>query len=97
MSVGSRLKKARKSLNLSIEDIRDKSKIKKNYLQAIENDDFDRLPGEVYTKVYIRGYAKIVGLDPQEILAEYVNEKKNKSNEKIESNNKKVKKDNNKN
>ena len=86
MSVGTRLKKARNKLGLSIEDIRDKSKIKKNYLVAIENDNFEKLPGEVYTKVYIRGYAKIVGLDPQEILAEYKNDKRKNNGEVIESN-----------
>jgi cytoskeletal protein RodZ len=92
MSTGTRLKKARKSLGLSIEDIQDKSKIKKNYIKAMENDNFDKLPGEVYTKVYIRGYAKIVGLDPQEILAEYANENGKNSNKEIKREEKKVKK-----
>ena len=86
MSVGTRLKKARKKLGLSIDDIRDKSKIKKNYLVAIENDNYENLPGEVYTKVYIRGYAKIVGLDPQTILSEYENEKRKNNNEINEDN-----------
>jgi cytoskeletal protein RodZ len=86
MSVGTRLKKARNKLGLSIDDIRDKSKIKKNYLVAIENDNYENLPGEVYTKVYIRGYAKIVGLDPQTILSEYENEKKKNNNEINEDN-----------
>ena len=62
-------------MGLSIDDIKNKSKIKKSYLEALENDNYKKLPGEVYTKVYIRGYAKIVDLDPQEILAEYENEK----------------------
>ena len=75
MSVGKRLRKARKAKGLTIDDIKNKSKIKKSYLEALENDNYKRLPGEVYTKVYIRGYAKIVDLDPQEILAEYENEK----------------------
>ena len=92
MSTGTRLKKARKSLGLSIEDIQDKSKIKKNYIKAMENDNFDKLPGEVYTKVYIRGYAKIVGLDAQEILAEYANENGKNSNKEIKREEKKVKK-----
>jgi len=92
MSTGTRLKKARKSLGLSIEDIQDKSKIKKNYIKAMENDNFDKLPGEVYTKVYIRGYAKIVGLDAQEILAEYANENGKNSNKEIKRGEKKEKK-----
>ena len=75
MSVGERLKKARKAQGLSIDDIKNKSKIKKSYLEALENDNYKKLPGKVYTKVYIRGYAKIVGLEPQELLSEYENEK----------------------
>src|SRR6056297_2234130 len=96
MSVGTRLKKARKKLGLSIDDIRDKSKIKKNYLVAIENDNYENLPGEVYTKVYIRGYAKIVGLDPQKILSEYENEKKKNNNEELNNNDSSNNKTNNK-
>lgn len=91
MSVGSRLKKARENLGLSIDDIKNKSKIKKNYLLALENDNFDKLPGEVYTKVYIRGYAKIVGIDPQDILTEYENEK-NKDKKIDKTNNRQPKK-----
>ncbi|MDZ7672383.1 MAG: DUF4115 domain-containing protein [Halanaerobiales bacterium] len=96
MSVGTRLKKARKSLGLTIEDIQDKSKIKKSYLKAMENDNFEKLPGNVYTKVYIRGYAKIVGLDPQEILAEYTNKNGKNSDEEVKGKDKKVKKKNKK-
>ena len=86
MSIGNKLKKARKSRGLSLEDIKNKSKIKKSYLEALENDNFEKLPGEVYTKVYIRGYAKIVGIDPKKILSEYENQKNNDKN--IKSNNK---------
>src|SRR6056297_2405113 len=86
MSIGSKLKKARKSRGLSLDDIKNKSKIKKSYLEALENDNFEKLPGEVYTKVYIRGYAKIVGIDPKKILSEYENQKNNDKN--IKSNNK---------
>ena len=92
MSVGNRLKKARKAKGLTLDDIKNKSKIKKNYLEALENDNYKKLPGEVYTKVYIRGYAKIVGLDPQEILSEYENEKN--KDRKIDEKDKKVEKKN---
>ena len=92
MSVGNRLKKARKAKGLTLDDIKNKSKIKKNYLEALENDNYKKLPGEVYTKVYIRGYAKIVGLDPQEILSEYENEKN--KDRKIDEKDKKAEKKN---
>ena len=94
MSIGSKLKKARKSRGLSLDDIKNKSKIKKSYLEALENDNFEKLPGEVYTKVYIRGYAKIVGIDPQKILREYENQKNNNKN--IKSHNEPRNKESNK-
>jgi len=86
-----KIKKGKRKLGFSIDDIKNKSKIKKNYLFALENDDFDKLPGEVYTKVYIRGYAKIVGIDPQDILTEYENEK-NKDKKIDKTNNRQPKK-----
>lgn len=88
MSIGNKLKKARKSRGLSLDDIKNKSKIKKSYLEALENDNFEKLPGEIYTKVYIRGYAKIVGIDPKKILSEYENLKNNEKNMKGSSENK---------
>ncbi|MCF8001542.1 MAG: helix-turn-helix domain-containing protein [Halanaerobiales bacterium] len=96
MAIGNKLKKARKSMGLTLDDIKNKSKIKKSYLEALENDNFEKLPGEVYTKVYIRGYAKIVGLDPKKVLSEYERQKNNDKNIKGKNKNENKKKSNGK-
>ena len=71
LELGSLLKKAREEKELSIDDIQEETKIRKKYLEAIEENNFEILPGNVYLKVFIKGYAREVGLDYQELLAKY--------------------------
>lgn len=70
-SIGEQLRAAREAKGLSISDIEKTTKIQSRYLEAIENNDFDKLPGDFYTRAFIRQYAQIVGLDGKELLSEY--------------------------
>ncbi len=65
------LKKKRVELGKSIDEISAQTRIKKSYLQAIEEGRFDDLPLEVYTRSYIKIYAEAVGIDPEVILKDY--------------------------
>ncbi len=71
LELGSLLKKTREEKGLSLDDIQEETKIRKKYLEAIEENNFDILPGKVYLKVFIKGYAREVGLDYQELLKKY--------------------------
>ncbi|TDO73033.1 uncharacterized protein DUF4115 [Halanaerobium saccharolyticum] len=71
LELGSLLKKSRKEKGLSLDDIQEETKIRKKYLEAIEENNFDVLPGKVYLKVFIKGYAREVGLNYQELLKKY--------------------------
>lgn len=71
LELGSLLKKAREEKGLSIDDIQNETKIRKKYLEAIEENNFDILPGKVYLKVFVKGYARKVGLNYQELLNKY--------------------------
>lgn len=71
LELGSLLKNAREKKDLSIDDIQEKTKIRKKYIEAIEKNEFDILPGNVYLKVFVKGYAREVGLNYQELLANY--------------------------
>lgn len=69
--IGEKLRSAREAKGLSIEDIEKATKIQSRYLTAIEQNDFDKLPGDFYVRAFIRQYAQIVGLDGKELLSEY--------------------------
>lgn len=71
MEIGERLKEARKEKNISLESLQDITKIQKRYLVAIEEGNFDVLPGKFYARAFIKEYALVVGLDPDELLEEY--------------------------
>ena len=64
MDLGSELRHAREQLGLSIGDIAERTKIRAATLHAIENDDFERLPPPIFTRGFLKTYAREVGLDP---------------------------------
>lgn len=72
MSVGARLREARRRRGLSLLQLSQTTKISTNALQAIEGDEAWRLPGGIFTRGFLRAYSGAVGLDPEEIVREYV-------------------------
>ncbi|WP_173916446.1 RodZ family helix-turn-helix domain-containing protein [Halobacillus sp. Marseille-Q1614] len=74
MEIGERLKEAREAKKLSLEEVQQKTKIQKRYLQAIEKNEFGILPGKFYTRAFIREYASAVGLDPEKVMEEHKSE-----------------------
>lgn len=69
-SFGAELKRARIEKGLSLDNISQKTKINKKYLEAIENDQFDFLH-EPYVLVFIKAYTKALGLDEEEFKERY--------------------------
>jgi len=70
-SFGKYLETERKLRNISIDEIAVSTKIKVEYLKAIESDEFERLPNETFIKGYIRAYAKFCGMNEDEVLINY--------------------------
>ena len=70
-SFGEKLKQERERRNTSIEEIADKTKIALRFLQALEKDEFDELPGRAFGKFYIRAYAEILDFDPEPLIVQY--------------------------
>jgi len=71
MDVGSDLRKARIAGKRSVEEIARATKITPALLRAIENDAFDRVPGGLFTRGYLRAYAREVGLDGEALVRRY--------------------------
>ncbi|PID02845.1 hypothetical protein CSV67_07530 [Sporosarcina sp. P2] len=74
IGIGARLKEARILKGLTLEDLQDSTKIQQRYLSAIENEDFQIIPGAFYVRVFIKEYAEAVDLDADEILSLYQDE-----------------------
>lgn len=65
------LARSRKKAGVSLEDIAEQTKISLRFLRAIEDEEFDKLPGGIFTTSYLRQYAAAIGYDPEQLLAHY--------------------------
>jgi cytoskeletal protein RodZ len=70
-SFGDRLKEARQARGFTLDAIAGETNIGRRYLDALERNDLDALPGGPFDKGYIRSYAQFLGIDPQPILDVY--------------------------
>jgi cytoskeleton protein RodZ len=68
--IGEALRRERLRRNLDLEQISRELKIAPRFLEAIEQEKFDRLPGHVFAKSFVRQYAGLLGLDAEELAAE---------------------------
>jgi cytoskeletal protein RodZ len=68
--LGKKLKEEREKKQLSLEDIQQETKIQKRYLKAIEEGRFETLPGKFYARAFVKNYAEVVGLDPEQLFDE---------------------------
>jgi cytoskeleton protein RodZ len=71
MEIGKSLKEAREALKLSLEEVEEETKIRRKYLQALENEQYDVLPGKVYAKAFLKNYARFLNLNIEEIMEAY--------------------------
>ncbi len=69
---GEALRKEREARGVALEAITKVTKISNRHLVALEREQFDALPGGVFNKGIVRGYARVVGLDEEEWLERYL-------------------------
>ena len=67
------MKAERELRNLSLEEVAKFTKIRENFLRAIEEDRYELLPPAVYVKGFLTIYAKYLGLDPYDVVLRYQN------------------------
>jgi cytoskeleton protein RodZ len=71
VSVGEELSRARQERRLTVDDIAADTRIRATLIRAIEDDNFAPCGGSVYARGHIRSIARIVGIDPAPLLAEF--------------------------
>ena len=71
MDLGSELRTARERAGLSLSEIAARTRIPERSLRAIEENDFASVPRGIFVRSFIRTYAREVGVDPVEAIAEY--------------------------
>jgi cytoskeleton protein RodZ len=70
-SIGEALRSAREAQGKSVEDAAAATRIRSSYLEALEQEQFDQLGGNVYAKGFLRSYARYLGVDPAPLLEAY--------------------------
>jgi len=74
MELIERLRRAREKAGLSIDELSSRTKIQITLLEAIEAGHFQRVPGGLFVRGFLRAYAREVGLDPEEVVSQYLQE-----------------------
>src|ERR1700760_3028436 len=69
--IGARLREARMRAKIDINQVESDTKIRAKYLRAMENEEWELLPGEIYSKTFLRTYADYLGLDSRELVDDY--------------------------
>jgi cytoskeleton protein RodZ len=68
---GERLKRERELREVTLQEITSATRIGTRFLEALENEDWGKLPGGVFNRGFVRSVAKYLGLDEEGLLAEY--------------------------
>jgi cytoskeleton protein RodZ len=69
--IGSTLREARMRARIDITEVETATKIRAKYLRALENEEWDLLPGPVYIKSFLRTYGEYLGLDTRMLTDEF--------------------------
>jgi cytoskeleton protein RodZ len=69
--IGTTLREARIRARIDISEVEARTKIRAKYLRAIENEEWDLLPGPVYVKSFLRTYGDFLGVDSRLLVDEF--------------------------
>jgi len=70
-TTGRHLRHERELRQVSLEELAQTTRIPLKMLQRIEDDRFDELPGEVFTRGFLRSYARALGIGHEDVITEY--------------------------
>src|SRR5690349_43636 len=69
--IGETLRETRMRRHIDMSEVEAATKIRAKYLRALENEEWDLLPGPTFVKTFLRTYAEYLGLDPRGLVEEY--------------------------
>lgn len=72
-TLGEKLRQAREERGISLTEVAEQTRISPQYIESIERDDYKPLPGGIFNKGFVKSFAKYVGVDENEALADYLN------------------------
>lgn len=70
-TIGEQLRLAREQRGIPLREISDETRISVRYLEAIEANDYKRLPGGIFNRSFVKAYARCVGYDEKEAVEAY--------------------------
>ena len=73
-SLGQYMARARRMREIGLDEITSVTKIRKDYLEAMEGDRFDVLPPRPFVVGFLKAYANYVGLDPDDLVTRYLDQ-----------------------
>ena len=68
---GDRLRREREMRGITLDEITESTKISRRHLEALEGEHFNQLPGGVFNKGFVRAYARFLGIDEDQAVADY--------------------------
>lgn len=85
ISLGEELKREREFREISLREISDATKINMRMLEAIEENKYEKLPGGIFNRNFIRAYAEFIGLDPEIAVRKYQVQAEQQADQKLPS------------
>ncbi len=71
-SFGERLRREREMRGITLESISRTTKIRTAILEALEKEEFNKLPGGIFNKAFVRSYARFLGMNEEQLLKEFI-------------------------
>lgn len=78
MSFGQEIRQARELREIQLREVSEATKISLRYLEALERNDFDQLPGGVFNRGFVRAYAEYIGVDIEDMVNAYLAEEQSR-------------------
>ena len=69
---GEKLRREREMRGITLEEIAEATKIGSRSLRALETEDFDKLPGGIFNKGFVRSYARYLGIDTEQAVTDFL-------------------------